>query len=94
MYIAKIHVTLKPSVLDPQGVAVSDALKNMGYKEVDSVRLGKYMELRLDDGGKGKAHAEKRVDEMCKKLLANMVIERYEFSIEKAALREASPRKS
>ena len=82
MYIAKIHVTLKPSVLDPQGVAVSDALKNMGYKEVDSVRLGKYLELRLDDGGKGKAAVEKRVEEMCKKLLANMVIERYEFTLE------------
>ena len=84
MYIAKIHVTLKPSVLDPQGVAVSDALKNMGYKEVDSMRLGKYMELRLDDKGLSKAQIEKRVDEMCKKLLANAVIERYEFSTEKA----------
>jgi phosphoribosylformylglycinamidine synthase PurS subunit len=84
MFIAKIHVTLKASVLDPQGVAVSDALKNMGYSEVESMRLGKYMELRLSDGGKGKAHAEKRVDEICKKLLANLVIERYEFSLEKA----------
>ena len=82
MFIAQIHVTLKPSVLDPQGVAVSDALKNMGYKEVQSLRLGKYMELRLDS--KDKASAGKRVDEMCKKLLANLVIERYEFSVEKA----------
>ena len=82
MFIAKIHVTLKPSVLDPQGVAVSGALKNMGYKEVESLRLGKYMELRLD--GKDKAAVSKRVDAMCKKLLANVVIERYEFSVEKA----------
>ena len=82
MFIAKIHVTLRPSVLDPQGVAVSGALKNMGYKEVQSLRLGKYMELRLDS--KDKAAAEKRVDEMCKKLLANVVIERYEFTVEKA----------
>lgn len=84
MYLAKIHVTLKPSVLDPQGVAVSDALKNMGYKEVESLRLGKYMELRLDDKGLGKAHVEAKVEEMCKKLLTNVVIERYEFSVEKA----------
>jgi phosphoribosylformylglycinamidine synthase PurS subunit len=83
MYLAKIHVTLKPSVLDPQGVAVSDALKNMGYQEVESVRLGKYMELRLDDQGKGKAQVDKRVEEMCRKLLANGVIERFEFSTEK-----------
>jgi phosphoribosylformylglycinamidine synthase PurS subunit len=82
MFIAKIHVTLKPSVLDPQGVAVSGALKNMGYKEVESLRLGKYMELRLE--GKDKAAVSKRVDAMCKKLLANVVIERYEFSVEKA----------
>ena len=84
MYLAKIHVTLKASVLDPQGAAVSNALKNMGYKEVESARLGKYMELRLDEGGKGKAHVQKRVEEMCKKLLANLVIERYEFTLEKA----------
>jgi phosphoribosylformylglycinamidine synthase len=84
MYLAKIHVTLKPSVLDPQGVAVSDALKNMGYKEVESLRLGKYMELKLEDaGGRGKKHVEARVEEMCQKLLANVVIERYEFSVEK-----------
>ncbi len=82
MFTAKIHVTLKPSVLDPQGVAVSGALKQMGYHEVESLRLGKYMELRLEAAGK--AAAEKRVDEMCKKLLANMVIERYEFTVEKS----------
>lgn len=82
MYLAKIHVTLKASVLDPQGVAVSDALKAMGYKEVESLRLGKYMELRLD--GKDKASVEKRVEEMCRKLLSNMVIERFEFAVEKA----------
>ena len=82
MFLAKIHVTLKSSVLDPQGVAVSDALKHMGYKEVEALRLGKYMEMRLE--GKDKATAEKRVEEMCKKLLANLVIERFEYSVEKA----------
>lgn len=84
MTIAKIFVTLKPSVLDPQGVAVSDALKNMGYAEVESLRLGKYMELKLDDTGKSRAQLEKRVEEMCKKLLANTVIERFEYRLEKA----------
>ena len=84
MYLAKIHVTLKASVLDPQGVAVSDALATMGYTEVESLRQGKYMELRLDDKGKGKAGVTARVDEMCKKLLANLVIERYEFTVETA----------
>ena len=83
MYLAKIHVTLKPSVLDPQGVAVSDALKNMGYQQVESLRLGKYMELKLKDTGQGKTGAEAQVEEMCKKLLANVVIEHFEFNLEK-----------
>ncbi|MES2201324.1 MAG: phosphoribosylformylglycinamidine synthase subunit PurS [candidate division FCPU426 bacterium] len=82
MYLAKIHVTLKPSVLDPQGVAVSNALKNMGYSGVDSLRLGKYMELRLEGQKKDRARVEADVETMCKKLLANVVIERYEFSLE------------
>lgn len=83
-YLAKIHVTLKQSVLDPQGVAVSDALNGMGYKEVESLRLGKYMELKVDDKGKNKSWLSKRVDEMCKKLLSNGVIETYTFTLEKA----------
>jgi len=83
MYVAKIHVTLKPSVLDPQGVAVSGALQHMGYKEVRSLRIGKAMELKLDDKGLTQKAAEKRVDEMCAKLLANTQIERYEFTVKK-----------
>ena len=83
-YLAKIHVTLKKSVLDPQGVAVSNALNSMGYKEVESLRLGKYMELKLDDAGKSRGWVTNRVDEMCKKLLSNGVIETYTFTLEKA----------
>jgi phosphoribosylformylglycinamidine synthase len=83
MYLAKIHVTLKPSVLDPQGVAVGAALKHMGYKEVAGLRLGKYLELKLDDKGLSPEKAKKRVDEMCAKLLANTQIERYEFTLTK-----------
>jgi phosphoribosylformylglycinamidine synthase len=83
MYLAKIHVSLKPSVLDPQGVAVSDALRHMGYKEVDSLRIGKAMDLKINDKGLTQAAAEKRVKEMCEKLLANTQIERYEFTVKK-----------
>ena len=83
MYLAKIHVTLKASVLDPQGVAVSGALRQMGYKEVQSLRIGKAMELKLNDKGLTLAAAQKRVDQMCAKLLANTQIEKYEFSVKK-----------
>ncbi len=83
MLVAKIHVTLKPSVLDPQGVAVSQALRGMGFGEVESMRLGKYMELRLKDKGQSRAQVEKRVKLMCQKLLSNTVIERFEIKIEK-----------
>ena len=85
MYLAKIHVTLKPSVLDPQGVAVGAALRHMGYKEVVGLRQGKYLELRLEDKGLSLQKARTRVDQMCAKLLANTQIERYEFSISKVA---------
>ncbi len=83
MILAKIHVTLKQSVLDPQGVAVSGALRQMGYKEVKALRLGKYLELSLDDKGQTKAALEKKVKQMCEKLLANTQIESYKFTLEK-----------
>jgi phosphoribosylformylglycinamidine synthase PurS subunit len=85
MYLAKIHVTLKPSVLDPQGVAVGAALRHMGYKEVAGLRQGKYLELKHEDKGLSLVKAKARVDQMCAKLLANTQIERYEFSISKVA---------
>lgn len=77
---ARIHVYLKPGVLDPQGAAVAGALKNMGFDEVLEARQGKLIELDLD-GSDSKA-AEARVDEMCKRLLANPVIESYSVEIE------------
>ena len=83
MILAKIHVTLKQSVLDPQGVAVSGALRQMGYKEVKGLRLGKYLELSLDDKGQTKAALEKKVKQMCEKLLTNTQIESYKFTLEK-----------
>ncbi len=78
---AKVVVTLKKSVLDPQGVAVLNALESLGYKEVQDVRLGKYMEVSLR--GADPVKAEKELKEMCDKLLANPVIEEYKYEIVK-----------
>lgn len=75
---AIVHVALKNGVLDPQGKAVADTLGRMGYKEVHSARIGKTIELDLEDG-LSSADAEARVKEMCEKLLANTVIESYRF---------------
>lgn len=77
---ARIHVTLKNGVLDPQGKAIEHALGNMGFDGVDEARQGKYIELDLKSTDR--AAAEKEVDEMCRKLLANTVIENYSFELE------------
>jgi phosphoribosylformylglycinamidine synthase subunit PurS len=76
---AKVHITLKPGVLDPQGRAIQHALASLGFSGVDDVRQGKYIELDL--GETDQAAARARVDEMCKKLLANTVIENYSVEI-------------
>ena len=68
-------VTLKKDVLDPQGKVVNQTLKNMGYSNVLSVRQGKYFEIELNETDKEKA--KKIVEEICKKLLSNIVIEDY-----------------
>jgi phosphoribosylformylglycinamidine synthase subunit PurS len=73
---AIVHVALKSGVLDPQGKAVADTLTRMGYKEVKAARIGRVIELDIDDTLDAVA-AEKRVKEMCEKLLANTVIESY-----------------
>ena len=80
MLNAKVYVTLKKGVLDPQGKAVQHSLVSLGYGEVSDVRLGKYVEVKLDGTDKEKAKAD--VKEMCEKLLANTVIEDYRFDIE------------
>jgi len=77
---AKIHITLKNGVLDPQGKAIAGALHNLDFKHVNDVRQGKYIELEFSESDPKKAHAS--VDSMCQKLLANMVIENYRFEIE------------
>lgn len=78
MYKVKVYVTLKESVLDPQGAAVKRALQSMGYLSVEDVRIGKYMELTIDEKN-GDIH--EAVKEICERLLANPVIENYRYEI-------------
>ncbi len=77
---AKIHITLKNGVLDPQGKAIAGALDHLGFKGIGSVRQGKYIEVDLNASDAKKA--EEEVDAMCRKLLANTVIENYRFELE------------
>ena len=76
-----VYVTLRESVVDPQGIATTDALKNMGFAEVESVRIGKLIELELDEST---TDIDARVKEMCDKLLINKVIEDYRYEIGEA----------
>lgn len=80
MWLARVHITLKESVLDPQGSTVQKALAALGYEGVQDVRVGKYLEVTLD--ASDEAEAERQVDEMCRSLLANPVIEKYSFQVE------------
>ncbi len=82
MWLAKVHVTLKPVVLDPQGQAIQGGLHQLGFDGVQSVRAGKYLEIKLE--ASDRMEAERLVDEMCGKLLANPVIEQYRFEVEEA----------
>lgn len=81
MYLAKIYITLKPTVNDPQGLTIKGSLHHLGFNSVDDVRAGKYMEIRINEDDINKAH--KQVNEMCHKLLANPVIENYRFELDK-----------
>lgn len=76
---AKVYVTLKKSVLDPQGKAVQHALDTLGFKEVKDVRMGKYIELDL--GNIDKNQADQKIKAMCEKLLANTVIEEFRYEL-------------
>jgi phosphoribosylformylglycinamidine synthase PurS subunit len=77
---ARVYVTLKEGILDPQGKTVLGALKSLGYEEVGDLRIGKYMELALD--GEDRDKLEARLLEMCEKLLANPIIEDYRVEVE------------
>lgn len=80
MFLAKIRVTLKPTVNDPPGQTVLAGLRRMGYDSASDVRVGKYLELRIE--GTKHAQVEAQVHEICQKLLANPVIEDYQFELE------------
>lgn len=78
-YLAKIFVTLRPSVLDPAGVAVQSGLKQLGYDNVEQVRIGKYIELTITSTEESKARQD--LENICDQMLANPVIENYHFSL-------------
>jgi len=77
--LARIYVTPKKAILDPQGKAIAHSLHTLNYAEVADVRMGKYLEVRVQ--GLSRAQVEQRVDEMCRRLLANLVIEDFRFEI-------------
>ena len=79
-FLARVYVTPKAAVLDPAGKAVASSLKSLGYAEVHDVRLGRYVEVRLN--ADARSAAEARVREMCERLLANEVIEEFRFEVE------------
>ena len=80
MYLAKVYITLKPTVNDPQGLTIKGALHTLGFQAVAEVRAGKYIEIKIDEKNLDKARSE--TQEMCKKLLANPVIENFRFELE------------
>ncbi|MBP0001342.1 MAG: phosphoribosylformylglycinamidine synthase subunit PurS [Cyanobacteria bacterium SID2] len=83
VYQAQIYVTLRPSVLDPAGTAVRSGLEHLGFEDVDSVRIGKYVEMTLK--ADSEEEARRQLDVMCDRLLANPVIENYRFDVVEVA---------
>jgi phosphoribosylformylglycinamidine synthase subunit PurS len=79
-YLARVYVSLKPTVNDPQGLTIADGLRSLGFAEVEGVRAGKYIEVRMTAASADAASA--RVDSMCDRLLANPIIESYRFEVE------------
>ena len=83
MYLARIYVSLKPTVNDPQGLTVLSSLKQLGFDSVHDVRIGKYLEVRVDETDRSRA--QETVGDMCQKLLSNPVIEEFRFDLEETA---------
>lgn len=81
MYLSKIKVTLRKSILDPQGKAIQHAISTMSVDGVMDVRMGKYIELTID--AESESRARTATEDVCRKLLANPVMEDYHFEIEK-----------
>jgi phosphoribosylformylglycinamidine synthase len=82
-FTARVFVSPKPAILDPQGKAIASSLQSMGYGEVSDARVGKLIVLRME--AQDRAAAASRVDEMCRRLLANEVIEEYRYEIDDGA---------
>ena len=80
MYLARVYVSLKSTVSDPQGLTIQGGLRQLGFDDVISVRAGKYMEIKIDRDTE--SDAARQVEAMCDKLLANPVIEEYRFELE------------
>lgn len=80
MFLAKVCVTLKPTVNDPQGKTILNGLKSLGFELATDVRAGKYLEIKISNVGREEANAT--IDNMCQKLLANPVIESYTYELE------------
>ncbi len=81
MFVSRIRVTLRPSILDPQGKAVHHAMAALGAGSVKDVRMGKYIEMRLEE--KSEEDARRVTEDVCRKLLANPVMEDYAYDIER-----------
>ena len=81
MYLARININLRSSILDPQGKAVQHALESLGMKLIKDIRMGKCIEMKIDTADK--SEAEREVETACRKLLANPVMEDYTFTLEK-----------
>ncbi len=81
-WLARVRVMLKPVINDPQGRAIENGLRSLGFQDVQQVRAGKYLEILVN--APDSADAERQADEMCRKLLANPVIESYTFEVEPA----------
>jgi len=79
LFHSRIYVTLRPSVLDPAGVAVQSGAQQLGYHGVDSIRIGKYIELNIN--AESEDQAKEQLDKLCDQLLANPVIENYRFEL-------------
>lgn len=79
MFKAEIKVTLKKTVVDPQGLTIKHSLESLGFKGISEVRIGKFVSVEVEAGDK--AGAEGKVKEMCRKLLANPIIEEFSFEV-------------
>jgi phosphoribosylformylglycinamidine synthase PurS subunit len=82
MHLIKIYIRLKPTVNDPQGLTIKGALSHLGFVNIEEIRAGKYLEIRVNEDNIQKVRAQ--ANDMCQKLLANPVIENFSFEVEPA----------